>query len=123
LRSARPTLSHPPQTKPLLTILRIAAGSQHLHVADSGSPWCRARPKNAAGLLVFRAITDTPPIRADGVGGGVEFLGFITRSTFTSDFPDRAAARGKTATYFARWVGRTGELGPWSQPVSTPIAA
>lgn len=34
-----------------------------------------------------------------------------------------AADRGKTATYFARWVNAKGEPGPWSQALSIAIAA
>ncbi len=32
-------------------------------------------------------------------------------------------ARGKFATYFARWTNFKGELGPWSAPVTMQIAA
>jgi hypothetical protein len=48
-------------------------------------------------------------------------IGDYTRNPVVVAFEHRAD--GKKATYFARWKGSRGDVGPWSTPVSMRIAA
>jgi hypothetical protein len=117
IRDTAPTPIPPPSTFPLLTITEPMRGTQDVRAADQMTPTKKARPAGAAGLLMFRAVAEdaiTDPTQA-------AFLSFVTRAEFISTFDP--ADNGKTATYFARWTNAKGEVGPWSAPVSMPIAA
>jgi hypothetical protein len=117
VRDTVPTPVPPPATFPLLTITEPMRGMQDVRAADELTPNKRARPTGSAGLLLFRAVaTEAVPSPDDA-----RFLSFVTRSEFQSNFDP--ADNGKTATYFARWTNAKGEVGPWSAPVSMPIAA
>jgi hypothetical protein len=117
VRDTVPTPVPPPSTFPLLTITEPMRGMQDVRAADETTPNKRARPSGAAGLLLFRAVDAAPVSSPDDA----RFLSFVTRSEFASTFDP--ADNGKTATYFARWTNAKGEVGPWSAPVSMPIAA
>jgi hypothetical protein len=80
------------------------------------------KPPRTAGLVVFRAVGEGSRARPDEPGGAtLTYLGLFTRPRFASEFTP--AARGKTATYFARWINAKGEPGPWSFALSVAIAA
>lgn len=50
-----------------------------------------------------------------------KLVGKFTRNPIGVDFASKDG--GKVATYYARWVSRRGETGPWSAPVRMHIAA
>jgi hypothetical protein len=50
-----------------------------------------------------------------------QFRGTVTRNSVHVGF--EPSENGKVATYFARWAGRRGDVGPWSLPVFMRIAA
>lgn len=113
----QPTPIPPPATYPVLSITRMSAGVQDLRASDQNTPDRRGKPVGASGLLVYRAVGETPatdPAQAT-------FLAFVSRSDFSSSFA--TADAGKTATYFGRWTNGKGEVGPWSMGASAPIAA
>jgi hypothetical protein len=114
---AQPTPVPPPSTYPLLTLTGMGTGTQKVRVADQETPTKRARPAGTVGVLVFRAVGPAPVTDPEGA----RFLGFVTKAEFESTFSP--SDNGKTATYFARWTNSKGELGPWSQPATMPIAA
>ena len=117
VRDTAPTPIPPPSTFPLLTITEPMRGMQDLRASDSGTPDKKARPTGVAGMLLFRAVGTsavTDPAQAAS-------LAFATKTDFEATFDP--ADNGKTATYFARWTNGKGEVGPWSAPVSMPIAA
>jgi hypothetical protein len=106
-----------PATSPLLNIVEVTPGVQHLRFADSATPDSRAKPFGAAALQLFVAVGTAPatdPAAAD-------FRGAYTRNPV--EIPFAAADDGKVATYFARWASAKGDVGPWSLPVSMRIAA
>jgi hypothetical protein len=117
IHDAQPTPVPPPSTYPVLAVAGMGQGVQDLRASDQNTPSKRARPAGTAGLLLFRSVGEaaiTDPAQA-------AFLGFVTRNAFQSHFT--SGDNGKTATYFARWTNAKGEVGPWSPPVSMPIAA
>jgi hypothetical protein len=116
LRDTRPPRVNPPASEPNLSMTKMATGMHFMHATNGGEESLR-RPKSAAGLVVFRAVGDTPPSEPSEA----TYLGHFTRTRFTSSFT--AEDRGKFATYFARWVNAKGEPGPWSRGVSVAIAA
>jgi hypothetical protein len=77
----------------------------------------RAKPAGATQLQVFRAIGDAP---AMSIEQAVYFRS-VSRSPMRVEYT--AADNGKTATYFARWMTRKGEAGPWSAPLSVRVAS
>ncbi|MEK6701192.1 MAG: hypothetical protein AABZ53_02940 [Planctomycetota bacterium] len=117
IKDTQPTPVPPPSTYPVLAIRSMGAGLQNLIATDQGASDSRARPVGSAGLLIYRAIA-TGPV---GEPTAATFLAFVGRPALQSTFI--SADSGKTATYFARWTNAKGEMGPWSPPVSLPIAA
>lgn len=115
-----------PQTAPSLNLRGMATRLHTLEAFDPGSERA-GKPERVAGLVVFRAVADGPIASADAESASAgeqptpAYLGLFTRGRFTSAFT--TADRGKTATYFARWVNAKGQPGPWSQGLSVPIAA
>jgi hypothetical protein len=106
-----------PSTYPMLTLSGMGVGQQDLRAADQATPAKRAKPTGVAGMLLFRHVGTAPATDPTQC----EFLGFASRTEFTSHFD--SADNGKTATYFARWTNSKGEMGPWSPAASMPIAA
>jgi hypothetical protein len=106
-----------PVSAPIVTILAATSGAHTLTYADSRELDMRRKPAGADGLLLFRAIS-TGPVTS------IEQAQFYRKYT-TKPMPVffDGADRGKCATYFGRWVGQRGDMGPVSAPVSMPIAA
>ena len=75
----------------------------------------RAKPEGALGLLLCRTV-------GQGVAqspAGAEPVTVMTLTRTTVDAP--AAPPGNRTTYFARWIGPRGTLGPWSEPLSASV--
>lgn len=105
-----------PTTFPLLS---LRSGEPLVHILqyqDSGLGTGKKKPFGALGMQVFRTVgtvAATDPAQAS-------FDQQPTKSPFRSTYS--AEQRGKIATYFARWVTRSGpggaaQYGPWSDPV------
>jgi hypothetical protein len=107
----------PPATFPMLNIAGNTPGVQTLRYSDSATPDSAAKPAGALNLQLFRAIGTAPASDPEAA----MFQGAHTKNPIAVDFD--TADDGKVATYFARWSTRTGEVGPWSLPVSMRIAA
>lgn len=106
-----------PQSSPLLDTLGCTPGIQVLRYHDSNTPDSSAKPFGATELQLFVAVGDkTINDRSDA-----KLVGKYTRNPIRVRF--HSADGGKRATYYARWVSRRGETGPWSLPVSMHIAA
>lgn len=126
LRSVTGSPVSAPQSVPRLSMRAMDARLHILRATDSVSERA-GKPERVAGLVVFRAVADGPMASAEVTGDGQNerqgpaYLGLFTRGRIVSEFT--AADRGKTATYFARWVNAKGQPGPWSQGLSVPIAA
>lgn len=117
IKDSTPSPVPAPSTKPELAITKIDTGYQNVSARDEGSGAPRARPVGSVGLLLYRAVGNTPA----ALPTDATFLTFIGRPDIQSNFD--TSDRGKIATYFARWTNARGEVGPWSNPVSAAIAA
>ncbi|CAN5540944.1 hypothetical protein BH10PLA1_BH10PLA1_02190 [soil metagenome] len=106
-----------PDSSPLLNVLGSTPGSQTVRYADSSTPTTAAKPFGAASLQLFVAVGDAPV----GEWTAANFYGAFTKNPVGVGFDP--TDNGKTATYFARWQSRNGDVGPWSLPVSLTIAA
>lgn len=106
-----------PQTSPMLGILDATPGAHTLRFSDSTTPDSPAKPYGAVQLQVFVAVGDAPVTSPETA----TYQGSHTRNAVRVTFPP--GQDGKMATYFARWVGIRGDVGPWSLPVSMRIAA
>jgi hypothetical protein len=106
-----------PVTPPLLDILGNTPGAQTVVYADSTTPDSKAKPFGASELQLFLAVTDEDNATiADAL-----FQGKYTTNPIGVDFSSEQ--NQKIATYWARWAGRRGDVGPFSLPVSMAIAA
>src|SRR5688572_15051672 len=76
-------------------------------------------PKHEAaeGIVLFRAIAAAPVNDIEDA----QFYRMFTTSPMPVFF--ESADRAKIATYFARWIGRRGDMSTPSAPVSMAIAA
>lgn len=106
-----------PSSSPLLNIIGATQGRQFLQYEDSNSPTSRRKPFGMAFLELWVAIGDDDAPRFDQARPA----GLYTLNPITVEF-DHAADR-KRATYWARWISRRGQPGPWSSPVGMSIAA
>lgn len=106
-----------PQTSPLLNIKAATPGSHTVTYADSLEPEKKAKPFGAASIQLFCAIKDTATENVNDAA----FVGLFTMNPIATEFGE--ADDGKMATYFARWSGKRGDVGPWSLPISMAIAA
>lgn len=116
VNSFPPTPIPEPTSFPLLDILAATPGQHEIQYRDSETPTTKAKPYGVIMMEVWVAIgTTTAPDPSSAV-----FVATETKSPFfvTHDPSDA----GKVATYFARWLTRTGKLGPWSSGVSMTIA-
>jgi hypothetical protein len=95
----------------------MRTGFHQLRAEDPFAQHRRAKPPGVASVIIFRAVGDEP-VRSPQ---NAAYLTLATRTAFTSTFT--RADHGKTATYFARWINTKGEAGPWSLPMTAPVAA
>jgi hypothetical protein len=110
-----------PTTQPICSIVGATPMQHTLRFADAATPTKRAKPQGVMGLELHYYIGDTPPVSPDAAGGTTKFYGLATKQPFAVTL--NPADKGKTATYYARWITRTGLVGPWSSPVSMTVAA
>lgn len=116
IRKTVPTPINAPTTFPLLDILNATPGIHTIQYRDSDTPTTKAKPFGALQMELYRAVgVAAAPDPTTAV-----FVATITKSPFlVAQDPTDA---GKIATYFSRWLTRTGLLGPWSSGVSLTIA-
>jgi hypothetical protein len=114
--STTPTPIPTPTTVPLLSVIAATPGVHKISMRDDATPLSKAKPFGALQLQLFSVIgTVVAPTPA-----GALFVSVVTKSPFFVDL-DPADA-GKIATYFGRWVTRTGKVGPWSSGASLTVA-
>jgi len=106
-----------PGTSPLLNVIGNTPGVQIVRFADSTTPDSGSKPAGAFQLQLFVAVGDAPATSPEAA----TFQGAHTRNAVRVSF--QSSQDGKVATYFARWGGIRGDVGPWSLPVSMRIAA
>lgn len=106
-----------PGTVPLLQPIM---GTPHRHVLrfhDARTPDSAGKPEGAVFLQLYAAIGKERDVKVDQA----REVGLFTRNPILVDHPSEDD--GRRVTYFARWISRKGEKGPWSVPASMTIMA
>lgn len=106
-----------PQTQVVLNVVAATFGNHTLRFADTLTPESAGKPFGASELQLFVAVAAdvvTDPLAA-------RFYNKFTKNPLAVAFAH--ADNNKQASYFARWAGRRGDFGPWSNPVTLAIAA
>lgn len=111
-----PTPIAAPVTSPIVSIVGATALSHTLRYADETTPDKRAKPFGAIQLQLYVTVAAA----ADPDPANAAFYGAFTKQPLATVFGSGQA--GMVATYFGRWVTRTGLVGPWSLPASMTIA-
>lgn len=105
-----------PSSAPILMLQGAFSGEHQLRYADENTPASRAKPHGVMQIQINRTIeTGANPDPNDS-----EFVGLYTKQPIL--IAQNPTNVGLTATYFGRWVTRTGLTGPWSLPVGMTIA-
>jgi hypothetical protein len=110
----------PPTTQPTLSLVTAQHFTHTLAYKDTSTPTTKAKPPGAIGMEVWRVVQvgpSTDPATATQIGVFTKSPNVVG---YTS--PDI----GKTATYWGRWVTRSGpggqsQTGPFSAPLSVVI--
>jgi hypothetical protein len=105
-----------PASAPMLMIVSAFSGVHHLRYADENTPAARRKPHGVLQLQLNAVIAPAPAVDP----GESRFVGLYTKQPVLVEH--EPASAGLTATYFARWVTRTGKTGPWSLPESMTVA-
>lgn len=111
-----PTPIPAPTSSPLLAIVNGFSGEHQIRYADENTPTLRRKPYGAVSMQLNMHVGPMPivnPYQATMVG-------LFTKQPIL--VPHNPANSTKTATYFSRWVTRTGLFGPWSLPTAMVIA-
>jgi hypothetical protein len=106
-----------PLSAPALSVIAATNGAHTLTFYDPLNPDARRKPYGAQGLVLFRGIADKKLTDASQA----QFYRIFTTKPMTVFFD--AQDNAKTATYYARWFGRRGDMSTPSAPVSMVIAA
>jgi len=110
----------PPTTQPSLSLVSSVHFNQVIAYRDASTPTSKAKPAGAIGVDLRLHIATTEPPAPDLIPP----YGVLTKSPANIGFT--AGDVGKTATYFARWVTRSGpggiaQNGPWSAPLAVVV--
>jgi hypothetical protein len=97
-----------PTTMPLLSVVSATPLLHTLRFADELTPDKRSKPDGVSGMELYRTIA----VSAASDPDAANYYALVTRQPFTISFD--AGDAGKVCTYFARWINRKGERGPWS---------
>lgn len=117
-RTSTPTPITTPTTNPVLTIAQAMSHQHIVRYRDTiASPSVKAKPYGVIGVQVFGTVSATPITDP----AGLDFLFQTTKSPFVATWDNTDT--GKQAYYSARWVTRTGLVGPWSAVVNFTVAS
>jgi len=111
-----PTPIPAPTSTPIISIVGATSGQHELRYADENTPASRRKPDGVIQMQLNMAVGASPATNPEDA----EFVALHTRQPVRVQLDPGSV--GQTATYFARWVTRTGKVGPWSLPVSMTIA-
>lgn len=109
-----------PLTKPVARVDRIVRLRHELRLTDSESPTRAAKPRDAFCAEVRLAIVDVhhdAPLDP----ATMPTLALVTDGKVQAEFASEN--KGKQAVYAVRWIGTTGEPGPWGEEVRAVVAA
>lgn len=107
-----------PTTNPNLTIQQASTLTHVIRYRDSAAaPSVKSKPTGAIAMQLYCTPSATPITDATLL----TYKGQVTKSPFQVSF--NSADAGKQAYYAARWVTRTGKVGPWSSITNFTVAA
>lgn len=111
----------PPLTFPVLGLISLAPRTINLRYTDSALGASKQKPVGAIGMELVAVVGVAPAVSPENGRA----LGTFTKAPLVASFD--AADQGKTATFFGRWVTKSGAggkayVGPWSAPLSQVIA-
>ena len=106
-----------PTFAPGIAVEAAITGGQTLRYSNPQEPGRKAKPYGIAGLQLFVHVGE----EAIGDVNESQYYGTYTRPIIGVAFAPED--NKKVATYFARWIDRKGQEGPWSAPASMTIAA
>jgi hypothetical protein len=115
LRNRSRTRAARPSTVPVLEIDNRSIYAHRIDFHDSDTPHTRSRATSAAYCELWYKIGGPPPASPEDTTVETSF----TKSGQVIRYGNDEA--GATVYYFARWVNRKGEKGPWSQMVSALV--
>lgn len=120
INSFPPTPIPAPVTAPALVLVQATPLSHQLRFYDVTTPTSKAKPYGVIGLEVRRAIGTSPAVDPDSAAYLTTWGKSPNLSTFSS------GDVGKVATYFGRWVTRSGpggrqQTGPWSTALAVTV--
>ena len=107
----------PPKTRPVVSVDTSQRLQHTIDFADEATPTRKAKPSGVMGAEIWVKVGDPPPTDP----GELTFLSVDTRTPYVAGYA--GADGGQTAHYMLRWVGTTGEKGPWSETASATIGA
>ena len=110
----------PPASAPALDLRASTPGVTKLGYSDTAAPSGKAKPDGSIGVEIWRAIGGAPAPDPSTAA----YLQTVTKSPF--DAANLPADVGQTATYFGRFVTRSGpggisQAGPWSAGLAVTI--
>jgi hypothetical protein len=110
----------PPTTQPALSLVNSVHFQMQIAYRDTSTPTSKAKPPGAIGVEL-RMFIGTGAVPAPDL---LTTYGTLTKSPATIGFT--APDVGKTCTYFARWVTRSGpggvaQAGPWGAPLAVVV--
>lgn len=110
----------PPTTAPALSLAAAAPGVLTIGYKIAEGSAGKNKPNGTIGVELWRAIGTLPAIDP----AQASYFGTITKSPNAIAFS--GGDQGKTVTFFARWVTRSGpggaaQAGPWSAPLTAIV--
>ena len=120
VRKTVPTPVPAPTSAPALELVAATPGNHRLRYSDTGQGTGKAKPYGAIGVELQAYIGAAPTADPNDAS----YVGTVTKSPF--DQPQSGANQGQMATYFARFITRSGpagraQTGPWSAPLSVIV--
>ncbi len=103
-----------PNTAPILAFLQAGIGTHLLSFADELTPGSKRKPLGATQLQLWLGVGAAQTPLAD-----LGFYSAFSRTPAVVAFDPVDA--GKLATYAARWMGRRGDVGPWSAVITATV--
>jgi hypothetical protein len=111
-----------PATSPLLNFVAAGVMADVLFFRDSMTPKSRAKPPGAERLELFSAYLDEgAKYRGELPPENKKYEGSFKKNPI--NVPLDFSMGNRRPTFWARWAGFDGEVGPWSLPISRAIAA
>lgn len=104
-----------PTSSPIIAVIGSTPGQHTMRFADSNTPDKRSKPQGVTAMQVFRTIGVSVATDPDAA----LLYGTFTKQPFAINYDSGDA--GKVSTLWARWVTRTGLIGPWSSSVSAIV--